>query len=73
MQKPQSHLILGCTNMLLPLFYKVIIQKLLVGDDLDDYPDSPGSAPQLSGEAASQLLDADDTAMDAAASGAGIT
>jgi hypothetical protein len=34
------------------------------GDVLDDYPDSPGSAPQLSGEAASRLLDADDTGMD---------
>jgi hypothetical protein len=36
------------------------------GDDLDDNPDSPGSAPHLTGEAASQLPDADDSAMESA-------
>jgi hypothetical protein len=34
------------------------------GDELEDYPDSPGTAPLLTGEAASQLLDADDTTME---------
>jgi hypothetical protein len=43
------------------------------GDVLDDYPDSPGTAPQLSGEAASRLLDADDIGMDTAAPGPSIT
>ncbi len=43
------------------------------GDVLDDYPDSPGSAPQLSGEAASRLLDADNTGMDTAAPGPSTT
>ncbi len=36
----------------------------LQGDELEDYPDSPGTAPLLTGEAASQLLDADDTTME---------
>jgi hypothetical protein len=39
------------------------------GDELEDYPDSPGTAPLLTGEAASQLLDADDTTMEDTAAG----
>jgi hypothetical protein len=36
------------------------------GEELEDYPDSPGTPPTLSGEAASRLLDADDPTMDTA-------
>ncbi len=46
---------------------------LFPGDDLDDFPDSPGSAPHLSGEAASRLLDADDSTMDTAGAGGDTT
>jgi hypothetical protein len=31
------------------------------GDVLEDYPDSPGAGPHISGEDASRLLDTDDT------------
>jgi hypothetical protein len=37
--------------------YEIVKRFYYAGDVLDDYPDSPGSAQQLSGEAASQLLD----------------
>jgi hypothetical protein len=36
-------------------------------DELDDYPDSLGSTTHISGEAASQLLDTDDSIMEIAA------
>jgi hypothetical protein len=51
--------------------YDIVERYYCAGDELDDYPDSPGSAQQLSGEAASQLLDSDNIAMDSIASGAG--
>ncbi len=37
-----------------------------IGEELEDYPDSPGTPPMISGEAASCLLDADDSTMDTA-------
>jgi hypothetical protein len=40
-----------------------------LGDKLEDYPDSPGTTPHLTGEAARQLLDADDFTMEAASAG----
>jgi hypothetical protein len=39
------------------------------GDELEDYPDSPGTTPHLTGEATSQLLDADDATMEASPAG----
>jgi hypothetical protein len=43
---------------------KLLILPLTVGDVLDDFPDSPGPPMRFSGEDASRLLDADDSAMD---------
>jgi hypothetical protein len=37
-----------------------------LGDELEDYPDSPGTTPHLTGEAARQLLDTDNSTMEAA-------
>jgi hypothetical protein len=73
MQQPKSHLILRCIYTVMPLCYVIVKKYTFSGDDLDDYPDSPGSAPQLSGEAARRLLDTDDTAMESNASGSGIS
>jgi hypothetical protein len=57
---PSSMDLFLCKNLLLLPFQ---------GDELEDYPDSPGTAHLLSGEAASRLLDADDTAMEDTAAG----
>ncbi len=57
---PSSMELFLCKNLLIHPFQ---------GDKLKDYPDSPGTAPLLSGEAASRLLDADDTTMEDTAAG----
>ncbi len=44
-----------------------------VGEELEDYPDSPGTPPTISGEAVSRLLDADDSTMDTARTTTGNT
>jgi hypothetical protein len=66
-----GHLTVQCINVRVYSCHDIVKRYNCAGDDLDDYLDSPGSALQLSGEAASQFLDADDTVMDSATSGAG--
>jgi hypothetical protein len=44
----------------------------VLGEELEDYPESPGSPSAITGEAASRLLDADDSPMDSAGTSSGV-
>jgi hypothetical protein len=62
-------------TLLMCLFYFTVSSLLILGDVLDDYPDSPIGAEALSREAASNLLDSED-AMETSsnvASGSGVS
>ncbi len=56
----------NASNIVVAEIVKILIKLPLVGDVLDNFPDSPGPPMRLSGEDASRLLDADDSAMDSA-------
>jgi hypothetical protein len=61
-----THNSINASNIAVAVIVKILIKLSLVGDVLDDFPDSPGPPMRLSGEDASRLLDADDSAMDSA-------
>ncbi len=54
-------------------FFPFLLTLLIVlGEELEDYPESPDSPSAISGEAASRLLDAEDSPMDTTLAPSGV-